>query len=161
MSEPIGTASIRDSATGDRGLVNFTHRAAFAIPGEPQPKQRARRGKGGRWYTPEATRAYEKSVKDYAMQAFAMANNSSAWPTDRLYRLEVHAVFGSYRRADADNVLKAVSDALNKLAWADDVQVVQCEASRSVSTEPATHVIIYAFEQKFEPAPKRRKRAAR
>lgn len=100
---------------------------SFDVPGPPQPKQRARRGKGGRWYTPAPTRRYEKAVRDVAELLMG-----ASWRKDGVFRLTVHAVAGTHRRFDCDNVLKAVSDALNGVGYEDDNQVTETRASKAV-----------------------------
>lgn len=96
----------------------------FVVPGKPQPKQRARRGIGGRFYTPPETRAYHGLVKTFAWAAMAKAGlmRRGAWPLDARYRVSVVIYPASLHVPDGDNVLKCVQDGLNGLAWADDRQ---------------------------------------
>ena len=94
----------------------------FVIMGPPQPKERARRGKGGHWYTPERTRRYEESVARAAWAALTIARQLETWPLDRKYMVAVTAYFPDARRRDADNVGKAVLDACNTVLWNDDSQ---------------------------------------
>lgn len=131
-------------------------RVTFTVPGPPQPKQRARKGKGGRWYTPVETKSYEHDVKTYAMEAFAKLKE--AWPTNRLYRLEVRCYFADLKHRDADNVLKGVADALNKTAYRDDSQLHTVIAVREFdAVNPRTEVVLQAYET-LAPVPKKRSR---
>jgi Holliday junction resolvase RusA-like endonuclease len=119
-------------------------RVDFVVPGKPQPKQRARRGKGGRWYTPSATADYEALVREHASEAFGAL--AEPWPVDVRYRLEVWCYFPDARHRDADNVLKAVADALNELAYRDDSQIHIVVAVREFDREaPRTHVVLEAY----------------
>lgn len=111
-------------------------RFTFIVPGPPQPKERARQGKGGRWYTPEKTRRYERSIREAA--CVYIPND---WRTDGLFELQVTCVFDDYRHRDADNVLKACSDALNKIAFDDDSQVWKTTTVKMVEPGQARTVV--------------------
>jgi len=98
----------------------------FVVPGKPQPKQRARKGIGGRFYTPKETRDYAKLVKSCAWAAMAQAGllQRGAWPLDASYQIGIVIYPANRRVPDGDNVLKAVQDGLKGLAWGDDRQTV-------------------------------------
>jgi crossover junction endodeoxyribonuclease RusA len=111
----------------------------FVVPGPPQPKQRARRGKGNRWYTPRATRTYEAKVCLFALSALGRRR----WSRSGRYALTLRQVFGDARRRDADNVAKAIQDALNGVAWDDDSQVVRLTCTREIDRKnPRVEVTI-------------------
>lgn len=111
---------------------------SFVVIGPPQPKERARMGAGGRWFTPERTRFYERAVKHRAQLAVP-----KSWPLDARYVLTVRMHFADARRRDADNVIKAVSDALNGVCFADDSQVVETHAFKHIDRDnPRTEVQI-------------------
>ena len=101
----------------------------FEVPGSPVPKQRARRGRSGRWYTPQATRSYEAKVGWMAKAAGIHA------PHDGPVGLKVRLWFPDRRRRDADNVVKAIMDALNGLAYSDDSQVIELFVSRQIDRQ--------------------------
>lgn len=112
-------------------------RLAFTVLGPPQPKERARKGKDGRWYTPERTRVYESALRKHAI-----LKAPRGWPTDARYRIEVTAFFQDRRRRDIDNVMKC-SDAFNKVLWADDDQVDELEVKRRFDKAmPRTEFVI-------------------
>ena len=108
---------------------------AFEIPGEPVGKARPRfLRKTGMAYTPKKTESYENRVAAAAQRA--MANNE---PWQGPVKLECRAVYlcpkswSAKKRAeavwktskpDADNILKIVKDAMNKIVFRDDAQVV-------------------------------------
>lgn len=135
--------------SGSQGITadcGASARLAFALPGPPQPKQRARAGKGGRWYTPKATQRYESAVRTAAMVAKHMGRldgSAPAWPKDARYRVTVTAYFGDERRRDADNVGKAVLDACNGMLWHDDSQVRSLTVEREIDrATPRTEITV-------------------
>ena len=90
----------------------------FIVPGKPQPKQRARKGKYGNFYTPKETVAYEHKVGVFARKAHLRSRPDKV-------QLGLVIWWADARRHDGDNVLKAIQDALNHIAWNDDNQVVK------------------------------------
>lgn len=113
---------------------------SFTIPGKPFAKQRARATRGGRMYTPAPTVSFERTVGQIAMQHFPA-------PITGPVRLTIVATFAPpaswskkktaaqlYRphtqRPDIDNCVKAISDGLNRIAWADDGQVAEIVAKK-------------------------------
>lgn len=119
-------------------------RLAFTLDGPPVPKARARKGKGGRWYTPKQTERYESAVRVAAMVAKHMAGiKGTRWPKDARYRVEITCHFPNDQRRDGDNVLKSVLDACNGMLWNDDVQVATSVTHRAVDRErPRLEVMV-------------------
>ena len=109
----------------------------FTVPGKPQGKGRHRFTKGGHTYTPQKTADYEALIKRmYLLQnglLFEGAVKLSVlilYPipnrTPKLTRQQMIA--GDIRptkKPDGDNVEKAVADALNKIAYLDDSQIIE------------------------------------
>lgn len=113
----------------------------YVIPGPPQPKERARRGAHGRWYTPERTRRYEAHARSCA--TVARMALGTPWPMDAWYRVELWVRFPDRRRRDVDNVAKAVLDSANGVLWDDDLQVSELVVRRSVDRErPRVEVVV-------------------
>lgn len=98
-------------------------RLSFVIPGPPVPKARARRGKGGRWYTPDATRRYEGAIHRAAALALMTSGLCLRWPRAAEYRLTARLFFPDRRRRDADNVIKSLADGMIGVLWDDDHRV--------------------------------------
>jgi len=113
----------------------------FFIPGIPRPKGRPRLGKGGNVYTPERTRSYEREIGWLAREAghkpidgpVSLAiviyfTPPTAWrEADRLAAI---GQFADSATTDADNVVKAVADALNHVCYHDDRQVCRIVATK-------------------------------
>jgi Holliday junction resolvase RusA-like endonuclease len=124
---------------------------AFVVEGPPQPKERARMGAGGRWFTPKRTREYETRVANAALVAMQLLKRSGhVWPRDAAYRVELLVCFPDARKRDGDNVLKAVLDGLNPRGksrmdgvWRDDSQVDTSTVVRRVDrTRPRVEVVV-------------------
>lgn len=116
---------------------------SFTVPGEPIPKGRARtrivQPRAGKafasHYTPAQTKAFESYVRLLCQAAVSQAR--WLWsPKDR-FALTVR-VFRTHEGAggDLDNYFKAVSDAINGVAFGDDRYVREMNAS--LAHDPAS-----------------------
>lgn len=105
----------------------------FTIPGKPFAKQRPRATRQGRVYTPKETVSFERTVGQYAMQHFpqpiegpvsvivyATFEPAASWSKKKA---AAHLNRPHTQKPDADNVMKAILDGLNRIAFADDAQV--------------------------------------
>lgn len=104
----------------------------FTVPGVPVGKGRPRFMKNGHTYTPQKTRDYEDKVvlcwkcqsgKGFAAGVPLAANISAFFSVPRnLSREKANALDSTphTKRPDADNVAKAILDALNGHAYQDD-----------------------------------------
>lgn len=109
------------------------------IPGEPVPKGRPRMNtKTGRAYTPERTKAAERTVAEYAMAN--RAGLGMPWEGT----LKVTMSFVASKQGDLDNYTKLVLDALNGVAYLDDRQIISLDTSvlRDKTVEPETFIVI-------------------
>lgn len=110
-------------------------RETFVIPGEPVAKGRPRMTRTGHAYTPSKTRLYEEHIRDLWKK-----KTVAEPPTGLPLRVCVDAFFPipksmskknrkaldgapHTKKPDADNVAKAVLDALNGLAFDDDSRI--------------------------------------
>lgn len=124
------------------------------IPGKPVPKDRPRATVAGghvRFYTPAATRAYEKRVRDVAQAK--MTNDgwrmASVALVCELYFFVLRPKSCPKSRAypsvkpDLDNYVKAVLDGMNGVVFADDNLLVDIHARKCYTDdEPRTLVCI-------------------
>lgn len=129
----------------------------FWVEGVPVAKGRARittRGGSPRAYTPARTRDYEARVREAAVAAMAgappfsgplAARIDASWPALQSGPKALRSAAPT-SRPDADNVAKAILDALNGVVYRDDAQVVRltvnkhrvigaCEPGVSVTVE--------------------------
>ena len=134
-AEGTGLLGEPDDATKRRGV-------SFLVPGVPVAKGRARfsaRGGVARTYTPAKTVAYEAAVRSEAVRAMF-----GRPPLEGPLLARLIAYFPPLKsgpkarrggpmtaRPDADNVAKAVLDALNGVVYGDDAQVVSLHVSKA------------------------------
>ena len=128
----------------------------FVVPGKPQGKERPRLAKYGGVYTPAKTKAYENFIKGCYIEQYGDISFG-----DRSIKMSVKAyvpVLTKFRKAekiaalegkikptakpDADNILKAILDALNGLAYDDDRYIYKIEIERIYSEEPRVEIEI-------------------
>ena len=113
--------------------------------GEPVAKGRPRFTRGGWAYTPAKTRNWETTAKYIAQQEmrgrtplgcpiqvdihmiFAPSRSWPQWKQD--YALK--GLIAHTKKPDADNVQKAVKDAMNKIVYQDDSQITFGEFKKS------------------------------
>lgn len=134
---------------------------SFTVPGEPKGKGRPRvgmRGKKPIMYTPPETVAYEERIMEEALLAMDRELAAKIHGPVRLELRIFHPIRESWpkkkqeaaragqmvptMKPDADNVLKAVCDALNGVLWLDDVQVVSVGMSKRFSDTPRLEITV-------------------
>lgn len=117
----------------------------FQVPGPPKGKARPRVTRYGA-YTPKSTAEYERLVKS----RFKLAQIDNGFKlTDKPVRIAIVAYFPIVKsttktnrrlmldgyvlptkKPDFDNIAKIICDPLNKLAYADDSQIVECQVKK-------------------------------
>lgn len=120
------------------GAVTLRFTVPVPAVGKARPRVVSTRGGKVHAFTPEKSRTFERVVALHARVAVARC---PGWPMDAHYRLAVTVHADSVDveviplprikravRSDLDNAAKSVADALNKIVWADDRQVVELEA---------------------------------
>lgn len=112
---------------------------SFTVPGQPVPKGRPRHTKNGHTYTPARTEAAEQSIAAFFRQGVR------GYGPPRASTFKLTCVFHVKRDdADIDNLIKAVMDGLQGVAWINDKQVKklgECEIKID-RTNPRTEVMI-------------------
>lgn len=113
-------------------------------------------------YTPEKTVSFENLVKLSYQEAFG---NEKPFDKDEQLEVRITAFFQipksaskkkaaqmlsgfikPTKRPDLDNVAKAVLDALNKIAFYDDSQIIALSMSKFYSDKPRTEISIRSDE---------------
>lgn len=128
---------------------------SFTVHGEPRGKGRPRfvsTPQGGRAYTDAQTVAYERTIAWMAKQAGAVVVdgplklNVTAYlqiPRSASKKRQVEMLAGRElptKKPDADNLLKALSDGLNGIAFKDDSQIVELSIRKLWSNDPRLEV---------------------
>ena len=130
----------------------------FEVPGRCQPKQRARRGKGGTFYTPQPTVDYEKEVAWYAKIAMK-GREPFKCPIAAIIEILVVpppswsngkrsiALSGKLTPSgsDVDNMGKSCCDAMNKIIYDDDRQIYKLTVSKRYATQAKAIVTIDVY----------------
>lgn len=120
----------------------------------PVPKGRPR-FYGGHAVTPEKTRRYEKLIRDswtYGIVQGDALKISMAFafpPPTSLSKRKQDAMIYMLRtkKPDLDNLVKAVLDALNGVAFDDDSKVAEIFAQKLYAPEPYVEVKISSYDQ--------------
>lgn len=130
----------------------------LTIPLEPKGKERPRWSKKmQRMYTPASTTNYEDFIKLVYRQNYGTQMFPKGIPLDIRIRaycpipksdtLAVRAkkLTGAIRptvKPDWDNIGKIVADALNKIAYYDDAQIVDSQTRKFYSDKPRVEILI-------------------
>lgn len=135
---------------------------SFVVLGKPVGKGRPRfrnTGKFVQTYTPEATAVYENLVKLSFQQSGQHKLEGPLHMTIRAYfpipkqtskkraeLMESGQVLHT-SKPDADNVAKAICDALNGIAYDDDSQIVSLLVTKSYSANPRTSIDVHEIDE--------------
>lgn len=111
----------------------------FVIPDQPIGKGRPR-VVNGHAYTPERTRIHEDKIALLARNALMLAGDE---PFSGLVSISIWFYLPNRRsEPDIDNLIKAVLDGLNGVAYADDKQVIAVHAYKHFDSRPRTEIEI-------------------
>lgn len=138
-------------------------RINFTVMGEPKGKGRPRFCRNtGHAITPKDTVNYETLVK----MEYTQACGEQMFPDDAMLDMRIKAYYSIPKSAskkrhaamlsgdirptkkpDMDNVIKIIADALNKIAYRDDTQIVDCQVRKFYSEKPRVEVIIQTIDK--------------
>lgn len=105
----------------------------FNFPIDPTPKGRPRFTKGGRAYTPKKTKDFETSIKKMASEQYRNGPIKDAISMTVVFIIKrPKSVKREYPtvKPDIDNFLKSLCDGLNGIAYIDDAQIIEVNASK-------------------------------
>ena len=137
----------------------------LTIPGTPVGKARPRITRGGIAYTPKETKNYETLIRDLFFQKHGQvmlkgniqANltvyfglNKSDYNKTGLTKTGKRKLAGEVRptkKPDIDNILKAVLDSLNGIAYIDDSQVVALSAEKYYAEQPRVEIVLSEIKE--------------
>lgn len=130
----------------------------FTVQGEPKGKGRPRfNTKTGHAMTPVDTANYESLVKlEYGRQCEGMMFSDDAMLDMRIKAyysipkavskkkkaMMLDGLIRPTKKPDMDNVVKIIADSLNKIAYRDDTQIVDCQCRKFYSENPRVEVKI-------------------
>lgn len=127
----------------------------FFIPGVPVAKGRPRMTKTGHTYTPKKTEEYEELVKQSYLMACGNRITDRPVAINILFQMPIPKSCSKKqmaameanlqkpaKRPDIDNLIKAVLDGLNGVAYMDDKQVVAITAAKVYGAVSGTKVSI-------------------
>lgn len=120
------------------------------VPGEPVAKARPGRNKHGFRYKPTKGRKYEQSIAELVkLQMITRNPTKSPVSLDLVLLFEIPKSWPNWKREaaqsqqiahtskpDADNVVKSIKDALNKIVYEDDAQVTDIKVLKLYSDSP-------------------------
>lgn len=126
----------------------------FIIPGEPVAKERPRFTKSGIVYTPKKTKIFVALVRKIADKHFDEPLDGPIKmelvfcfprPKSKIWKRKPMPREWKTSRPDIDNLFKAVTDALNGIAYKDDRQIVELHVKKYICSgdeKPHTEVIV-------------------
>lgn len=124
----------------------------FAVPGKPVGKERPRKGNGGKFYTPQKTKDYERYIAQLALIARNQAKIYK--PTEDFVRIDIIVCVNNKKRPDIDNIGKIILDAMNNVIYTDDYQVVGLHADIFYNREfSKLHIKIGKIENYYDRKP--------
>ncbi len=135
----------------------------FTVFGEPKGKGRPRfNTRTGHAITPKDTVNYETLVHmEYLNQC-----GNARFPDDAMLDMRIKAYYSipqskskkkkelmragvirPTKKPDMDNCIKIIADALNKIAYHDDTQIVDCQVRKFYSDDPRVEVRILEIKE--------------
>lgn len=126
----------------------------FVVAGEIVGKGRPRFTRSGRTYTPKRTTDYERTIKTAYLNKYSYLSQKAlrikicaylevarSHPKVKKSKMLMN-LLQCTKKPDIDNITKVVLDALNKVAYQDDTQVVELVAIKRWSNTSRLVVII-------------------
>lgn len=109
----------------------------FFVSGNPIPKQSFRVLKEGGGYISKEVRAWQARVSRRAELAMKTRAPSTGW-----VEVELDFILAHNRRVDLDNLSKGVLDALRKVVYADDSQIIHLHLHKRGGKRAGVYVVV-------------------
>jgi Holliday junction resolvase RusA-like endonuclease len=109
----------------------------FFVDGSPVPKQSFRARREGKGYIEKSVRAWQDRVRNQAYAAMGGRN-----PLDSWVEVELDFILPHNRRVDLDNLSKGVLDALRKVVYQDDTQIVHLHLHKRGGKSAGVYVLV-------------------
>ena len=127
------------------------------VPGDPVGKARPRFTRTGRCYNTKKTKEFETRVANAFLNSGAKQFSESEplridivaempipkSTTKKVLRAIEDGTVKHLKKPDIDNIVKAVLDGLNGIAFPDDKQIIMLSAFKKYSKEPKTIICIF------------------
>ena len=128
----------------------------FIVPGKPYAQKRPRFSrKIGRAFDPKENQTFASAVQAIALPAFktpiagpvSLEVTAVFEPAASLSKPKRNALLGSAhtQKPDVDNLVKAIADALNRIAWTDDSQIASMRIVKRWGPVAQTTVTVEAM----------------
>jgi len=109
----------------------------FFINGHPVPKQSFRALKSGGGYIAKDVRLWQEKVQRRAEVAMHGREPTRSW-----VEVELDFILSNNRRVDLDNLSKGVLDALKKVVYDDDSQIVHLLLHKHAGQAAGVYVLV-------------------
>lgn len=109
----------------------------FFVTGNPVPKQSFRALRSGGGYIERDVRAWQEKVRRRAETGMEGRPPSRSW-----VEVELDFILKHNRRVDLDNLSKGVLDALKKVVYIDDTQIVHLMLHKHAGKSAGVYVLV-------------------
>jgi Holliday junction resolvase RusA-like endonuclease len=119
---------------------------------DPIAKGRPRFTRIGHAFTPKRTRDYEKMVKEMCLSAWngePLSGPVVLTVDFTIARPKTNKTTYHSQKPDCDNLLKAIQDSLNGVAFNDDSQIVCTSSSKKWGDSGLVEIIVESYDDCF------------
>jgi Holliday junction resolvase RusA-like endonuclease len=114
----------------------------FFVNGHPVPKQSFRVLRSGGGYIEKDVRAWQEKVRRRAENEMQGRSPSRSW-----VEVELDFVLQDNRRVDLDNLSKGVLDALKKVVYIDDSQIIHLLLHKHLGSARGVYILVSEVEE--------------
>ncbi|NMB87003.1 MAG: RusA family crossover junction endodeoxyribonuclease [Chloroflexi bacterium] len=118
------------------------HSIEFFVHGNPVPKQSFRVLRKGGGYIASDVRAWQEKVRRKAYTAMQGVAPSLSW-----VEVELDFILNHQRKVDLDNLSKGVLDALRKVVYVDDSQIIHLHVHKHAGERAGVYILVNEVRQ--------------